>query len=98
MKIEHEGTTYEWDLKREMMLDSGNRPITQSMFLEMNYGPEAIYSLKDNHHVHHSLGFFPSLKKLYLDEADPTEYGFATKYLLGWKHWLRMQNNKALRV
>ena len=40
---------------------------------------------------------YPSLKMLYLQEEDPTEYTFATKYLLGWKHWQRLCENKLLR-
>lgn len=30
---------------------------------------------------------YPSLYRLYMEEADPTEYRFATKYLDGWSHW-----------
>ncbi len=96
MKIIHEGNTYDWVLKREMMLDSSNRPITQSMFLELGYHEAAIYTLKENHYLYKG-ELFPSLKKLYLEEQDPTEYNFATTYLLGWKHWNRLQNNKAIR-
>lgn len=41
-----------------------------------------LYTMKDEDH----LGF-PSLYKLYMEMADPTEYRFATAYLDGWEHW-----------
>lgn len=44
-------------------------------------GPAAVYTLKDQDTD------VPSLKRLYLEEADLTEYTFATKYLGGWDHW-----------
>lgn len=78
------------------MLDSSGRPITQSLFLEIGYSDSAIYTLKDDDHRYKG-HIYPSLKKLYLKEEDPTEYTFAVKYLLSWKHWLRMCENKLLR-
>lgn len=78
------------------MLDSSGRPITQSMFLEINYSDAAIYSLKDGDHEYNGK-LYPSLKRLYLAEEDPTEYEFATKYLLNWKHWQRLCENKLIR-
>jgi hypothetical protein len=30
---------------------------------------------------------FPSLYRLYIETADPTEYKFACLYLDGWSHW-----------
>lgn len=39
---------------------------------------------------------YPSLRRLYLETADPTEYEFATKYLWGWEHWQRILGNKLL--
>lgn len=73
-----------------------NRPLTQSLFLEIGYNEDAIYTLKDNDHFHNDKTY-PSLKRLYLECADPTEYEFATTHLLGWKHWLRLCDNKILR-
>lgn len=81
---------------KEQMTDSMGRPITQSLFLEINYTEDAVYTLKDDHHEHKGV-LYPSLKKLYLEMCDPTEYDFAVKYLLGWKHWQRLCNNKAIR-
>ena len=78
------------------MLDSGGRPITQSLFLEIGYTKDAIYTLKDDDYTYNGK-VYPSLKKLYMECADPTEYEFATANLLSWKHWLRICENKLLR-
>lgn len=80
---------------RNDFLDSQGRPITQSLFLENGYTSAAIYTLKDVDYEYKGK-LYPSLKKLYLLEEDPTEYIFATKYLLGWKHWQRLYENKLL--
>jgi hypothetical protein len=82
---------------REQMLDSMGRPITQSLFLEIGYPDCAVYTLKDQDHEYNGKAFL-SLKRLYLACSDPTEYEFATTYLLGWKHWLRLCENKAVRA
>lgn len=81
---------------RDKMLDTSGRPITQSMFLEVGYSEAAIYTLKEVDHLYEGKTY-PSLKRLYLEEEDPTEYDFATKYLLGWKHWQRLCENKLIR-
>lgn len=72
------------------------RPLTQSLFLELGYGDAAVYTLKEVDHIHNGT-LYPSLKRLYLLTNDPTEYKFATTYLLGWKHWMRLCENKALK-
>lgn len=83
-------------MEREKLLDSAGRPLTQSLFLEVGYSNEAIYTLKDVDHTYNGK-VYPSLKRLFLEKNDPTEYEFATAYLLGWKHWQRMNENKLLR-
>lgn len=56
------------------------------------YKQYALYSLKDQD-VNLPVGSgpevrgYPSLKRLYLEEEDLTEYLFATKYFGGWHHW-----------
>lgn len=81
---------------KEQMTDDMGRPITQSLFLEINYTELSVYTLKDDDHELNGKQY-PSLKRLYLECEDPTEYEFATTYLLGWKHWLRLCENKAIR-
>lgn len=82
---------------REQMQDVLGKPLTQGLFLEIGYGDNAVYTLKEQDHEHNGKHYL-SLKRLYLECADPTEYEFATTYLLGWKHWLRICENKTLRV
>ena len=81
---------------KDKMLDTSGRPITQSMFLEIGYSEAAIYTFKDQDHTYEGK-VYPSLKRLYLLEEDPTEYEFANKYLLGWRHWNRLCENKLIR-
>lgn len=79
------------------MRDSMNKMRTESLILEFKYDREcAVYSVKDEDHED-EFGFYPSLKRLYLEVADPTEYEFANQYLLGLQHWLRLASNKRMR-
>lgn len=81
---------------KDQMVDSSGRPMTQSLFLETQYSAYAIYTLKDDDHEYNGK-LYPSIKKLYLATEDPTEYEFATKYLLGIKHWYRIYENKLMQ-
>lgn len=83
-------------LDKTKFKDSGGRPITQSLFLEIGYTDRACYTLNDEDKEYNGK-VYPSLKKLYLEHEDPHEYDFATIYLLGWSHWQRLCNNKQLR-
>lgn len=78
---------------RDTQLDELGRPITQSLFLEMGYTSNAIYTFKDVDYTYKGK-VYPSAKRLYLELGDPTEYEFATKYFLGWDHWQRICANK----
>lgn len=70
--------------------------ITQSLFLEFNYDTEkAVYTWTDADKEYKGK-VYPSLRRLYLEMRDPTEYLFAEKYLWGWNHWQRITANKAL--
>lgn len=84
------------DIDKNKLVDSGGKPLTQSMFLELGYSDYSYYTLKDNHYEYEGT-LYPSLKQLYLEELDPTEYIFANKYLLSWKHWQRLCENKIIR-
>ena len=83
-------------IDKSKLLDSEGRPLTQSLFLEIGYSDYAVYTLKENDHEYNGKKY-PSLKQLYLEMEDVTEYFFASKYLLGWKHWKRLKENKALK-
>lgn len=82
--------------KQEIMLDSMGKYRTQSLFLELGYKDEAYFTLKEDDYVYEGRTY-PSLKRLYLEVQDPTEYKFATEHLMGWKHWQRMCENKVIR-
>lgn len=83
-------------INKEKMLDTMGRPLTQSLFLELGYNEAALYTLKDNDFEYKGV-VLPSIKRLYLECGDPTEYEFATTYLLGWNHWQRISENKAIK-
>ena len=83
-------------LDKSKMLDTMGRSITQSLFLEIGYTESAMFTLKEDDYKYKGK-IYPSLKRLYLEEEDPTEYEFASKYLLGWKHWQRILDNKSVR-
>lgn len=70
-------------------------PLTQGLFLEIQYGEFAVFTLKDDDYEYNGK-IYPSLKKLYLEMEDVVEYEFATTHLLGWAHWQRMCANKQL--
>lgn len=48
-----------------------------------------VYTLKDQDLQHNGITY-PSLRRLYLESEDPTEYSFATRYLDSWSHWKKL--------
>lgn len=83
-------------IDKNRLVDSTGRPLTQSLFLEIGYTDFAVFTLKDQDFDYNGKQL-PSLKRLYLEFEDPTEYEFANTYLLGWRHWKRMNENKILK-
>ncbi len=79
------------NLQTPFMHKNGNL-LTQALFLEYSYiDPKySIYTIHDEDKIHKGKTYY-SLKKLYLQEEDITEYLFASKHLSGWQHWLRLQ-------
>lgn len=82
-------------IDKSELVDTMGRPLTQSLFLEIGYSDYAVYTLKEFDYTYKGK-LYPSLKKLYVTEEDPTEYVFAEKHLLGWQHWKRLCENKVL--
>lgn len=74
--------------------------LTKALFFETSLAGEtrhyALYTLKDEDHIVDGKTY-RSLRKLFLECEDPTEYEFATTYLGGWKHWVTMQGVKDLK-
>lgn len=69
--------------------------LTQSLFLELGYEPSAIYTLKERDHKYKGK-VYPSIKQLYLQMEDPTEYSFAKEHFASWKQWQRIVRNKKI--
>ena len=83
-------------IDKNKLRDGQGRPLTQSLFLEIGYETDkAVYTLKDEDYEYKGV-LYPSLKRLYLEMEDLIEYDFARTYLLGWAHWQRIKENKAL--
>lgn len=85
------------EIPRESLVDERGRFKTLSLFLEISYDKDAIFTLKDYDFEYDGKMYY-SLKKIFLDESDPTEYQFATKHLAGWDHWQKICNNKVLAL
>lgn len=76
--------------------DEKGRYIVQGLFLEDRYNTDlSVYTL-DGVDKDYKGVVYPSLKRLYLEEADPKEYTFANKYLFDWDHWQRVCNNAVM--
>lgn len=80
--------------KSELKTSNGI-PLTQGLFLEIGYKEHAVYTTKDDDYEYNGK-VYPSLKRLYLEMEDVTEYAFATTHLLGWNHWQRLCENKVV--
>lgn len=52
----------------------------------------SVYTLKDNDHQWNG-NTYPSLRRLYVELEDPTEYLFATTYLDGWTHFVKLSRS-----
>ena len=79
------------------MIDAKGSPLTQGLFLETSYNKteNVIYTLKPRDHKYKGK-ILPSIKRLFLEFEDPTEYYFAYEYFLDWDHWQRIKANKEI--
>lgn len=81
---------------KSIFKDSKGHYITQGLFIDFRYDETfAIYTLEDEDKEYKG-NLYPSLKRLYLEMGDVTEYNFANEYLYGWEHWQRLAANKQL--
>lgn len=81
---------------KDQLRDTRGYPLTQALFLEVMYSDYAIFTMSDEDKEYNGKTMY-SLRKLYLEIGDPTEYQFAKTCLLGWDHWQRMLENKRIR-
>lgn len=61
--------------------------LTKQLFFETAFTERdrVLYTLKDEDHQG-----YPSIRRLYLEMSDETEYKFASTYFGGWPHWKRL--------
>jgi len=72
---------------------NGNKLLFKPLLLEFSRDEEkdrVLYTIKDHDVTLSSGRVVPSLKRLYIEESDITEYSFATKYFLDLDHWERL--------
>lgn len=85
------------ELTRDMFVDGKGRFKTLALFLEIAYDKDALFTLKDYDHEYNGKTYI-SLKRLFLETSDPTEYIFATTHLAGWDHWQKINANRVLAL
>ncbi len=74
------------EVKKLFRNPNGGRRYLQGLFFETSLDKETVlYTMKEQDH----LGY-PSLKRLYLESLDPTEYTFACSHLENWSHWVEL--------
>lgn len=85
-----------FSIDKSKLRDVNGSPLTQSLFLEIGYNTDyAVYTLKGEDHEYKGK-VYPSLKRLYLEFEDPTEYEVATRCFIDWAHWKRVIENKLI--
>lgn len=78
--------------------DTMGRFRTQSLFWEFKYRAFIpVFTLKDEDHTVKGVTYI-SMRRLYLEYGDPTEYEFAMGVLGSWAHWMKITQNTLLRV
>lgn len=88
----------DFKVDKTKLVDKMGRGLTQSLFLEIDYNADvAVYTLGEFDKTYKGK-VYPSLKRLFLEHEDPIEHNFAVTYLLGWKHWQKLNGNKQLRA
>lgn len=82
--------------KKKFVTNTGNF-YTQKLFLELGYDADvAVYTLKEYDYEYEGKTY-PSIKRLYLQMEDVTEYNFANEYFFSWNHWQRISNNQVIK-
>lgn len=70
--------------------DPIGRYLTHAMFFESKTaGYEPTFTLKEKDHEYKGVKYL-SMRRLYLEMEDPTEYLFAEQVLGSWDHWQRI--------
>lgn len=69
-----------------MFRNDQDKLIYTGLFVEEYASPYNMYTLSDKDKTIRG-GTYPSLYRLYIEEADVTEYNFASKYFESYQHW-----------
>ncbi len=74
--------------------NSSGTHLLKPLFYELDEAgrPNALYTLKDYDSSFEGK-LYPSLRRLFVECEDPTEYSFATVYLDGWSHWKKLSTS-----
>ena len=82
-----------YDFDRTNFVDNRGYALTQGLFWELRH-PDypATFTLKEQDMVKKGVTYY-SLKKIYLEIADITEYEFAMEVFGSWDHWLKIQKS-----
>jgi len=77
--------------------DPIGRFLTHAMFFESRtkgYAPT--FTFKEQDHTYEGVSYI-SMRRLYLEISDPTEYLFAQEVLGSWDHWKKLCNSALIR-
>lgn len=86
-----------FSIDKSKLKDTTGSPLTQSLFLEIGYNTDyAVYTLKAEDYEYKGK-VYPSLKRIYLELEDPTEYEVSRRCFLDWAHWKRVCENKLIK-
>ena len=76
--------------------DVQGRFLTFALFFETKTeGYLPTFTYKEEDHEYKGVHYI-SMRKLYLEMEDPTEYLFATEVLGSWDHWLKLCKSKTI--
>lgn len=85
------------EIDKSRFKDEKGNYITQGLFHEFAQTPKHKFYSVQGWDVTNNGKTYISLKNLYLEMEDPTEYLFANTYLYDWNHWQRICRNKVLQ-
>lgn len=86
-----------WKPDKSKMIDGKGGYITQGLFYEAEYDMTFAQYTWGAEDKEKDGKILKSLKKLYLEMEDPTEYEFATVYFVDFPHWQKCSNNAYIK-
>lgn len=79
------------DIDKSKFKNASGTHLLKPIFFELDEGdrPYAQFTLKNYNHTVDGRTYL-SLRRLFVEMEDPTEYLFAETYLDGWEHWKKL--------